>query len=145
MSTFQKCNGEVRKMAAGILSEFESHKQLLDAKVTIDYVFAFGERDDDGNLISDALTHDGVRALGITRKIPLKDRVMGRGDAEVALDGDWWNGTASEEMQRALLDHELHHIALKVKKGQLLYDAHGRPELKLRKTCFRNWRDQRRS
>lgn len=133
MSTFQKCNGEVRKMAAEILNEFESHKPLLDAKVIIDYVFAYGERDDDGKLVSDALTHNGVKALGITRKMPLKERVMGRGDAEITLDADYWNGTANEEMQRALLDHELHHIALKVKKGQMLYDAHGRPELKLRK------------
>lgn len=133
MSTFQKAPTEVRKMASEILAEFDSHKPLLDSKVIVDYVFAYGERDDDGNRVGDALTKNGIRAFGITRKMPLKDRVMGRGDAEISLDADWWNETANEEMQRALLDHELHHIALKVKKGQLCYDAHGRPELKLRK------------
>lgn len=120
-------------MASAILAEFESHKPLVDAKVKIDFVFAFGDRDDEGNLVSDALMLHGRKALSITRKLSLKDRVMGRGDAEISLDGDWWKETASEEMQRALLDHELHHVALKITKGQLSFDSEGRPILRLRK------------
>lgn len=133
MSTYKKADAEVRKLATEILNQFESHKPLIDAKVNIDYVFAYGERDDDGILIGDALTKNGSRALGITRKMSLKDRAMGRGDAEISLDGDWWTETAGEEMQRALLDHELHHVALKTTKGQFNYDALGRPVLRLRK------------
>lgn len=120
-------------MTDEILSRFASHKPLLDANVTVDLVFAFGERDEDGNLLTNALNKNGIPALGITRKISLKDRALGRADAEIALDGDWWQQKSSEEQQAALLDHELHHIACKMKKGQFCYDNLGRPELKLRK------------
>lgn len=120
-------------MASEILNEFDSHKPLIEAKVRIDYLFAYGERDDDGKLVSDAIVHHGVRALGQARILPVKDRVMGRGDAEIMLDGDYWTEKATEEMQRAILDHELHHVSLKVKKGQYLYDEAGRPQLKMRK------------
>lgn len=134
MSTYAKADGEVTEMAASILTKFESHHPLLEAKVRVDYVFAYGERDEDtGARIGDALTKNGFRAFGIARKLSLKDRAMGRGDAEIAIDGDWWKETASEEMQAALLDHELHHLQLKTKKGQIVYDDLGRPELKLRK------------
>jgi hypothetical protein len=116
MPTFQKCDKSVREMADALLNEFESHKPLLDAKVT-----------------NDALSLHGVKALGIARKLSLKDRAMGRGDAEISLDGDWWKETASEEQQRALLDHELHHLSLVIKKHQITYDALGRPNIRMRK------------
>lgn len=133
MSTYQKADKSVAVMATEILNEFESHKPLVDAKVNVDFVFGFGERNEDGHLVGDALTKNGHRALGITRKVSLKDRALGRGDAEIALDGDWWQETASEEQQKALLDHELHHIACKIKYGQFCYDSLGRPVLRLRK------------
>jgi hypothetical protein len=56
---------------------------------------------------------------------------MGRGDAEICLDYDWWQ-TASDEEQRSLLDHELHHIQVKIDKRGLVLDDIGRPVLKLR-------------
>lgn len=88
MSTYQKADGEVTEMAASILKQFESHKPLLEAKVRVDFVFAYGERDEEtGERIGDALTLHGFRAFGITRKLSLKDRTMGRGDAEIAIDG----------------------------------------------------------
>lgn len=121
-------------MAAEILNEFESHKPLVEYGAKVDLIFAYGERDDDtGELKGDALTHNGVKALGIAKKCSTKERAMGRGDAEVCLDADYWTGVATPEMQRALLDHELHHISLKVKKGQVVHDDLGRPEIKLRK------------
>lgn len=100
---------------------------LNELGVKIDFVFARGDRDDvSGELLNDALKKNGVKALGITRKIGLKDRALGRGDAEIAIDGDWWDD-ASEEEQRALLDHELTHL---VPTGDC--DDLRRPIIKLR-------------
>lgn len=133
MATFQKCPAAVHELANSILCEFESHKPLLDCRVKIDLVFAYGEREEKtNNLLTDALKKNGIRALGITRKIPLKDRALGRGDAEVALDHDWWE-EATETQRRALLDHELHHIAVKVDKRGVVRDDLQRPVIQMRK------------
>jgi len=133
MPTFQKAPLEILEMASDLLQLYESHAPLLEHKVRIDFLLAFCDRDDDNNPMNDALSLHGQKALGIARKIPLKDRVMGRGDAEICLDGDWWHESASEEQQRALLDHELHHLALKIVKKQVAYDDIGRPQIRLRK------------
>lgn len=134
MSKYQKAPPDVYATAAEILKEFESHKPLVEYGVKVDIVFAYGDRDDDtGELKGDALTLNGRKALGIAKKLSTKERAMGRGDAEICLDADYWTATASEEQQRALLDHELHHLSLKVKKGQVCHDDLGRPEIKLRK------------
>jgi len=120
-------------MAEKILEEFPSYKDLREAKVKIDFLFAFAEVGEDGVSKGHALTKHGIRALGITRKLGIKDRVMGRGDAEVALDGDWWTD-ATPARRRALLDHEMHHIEVKLdEEGVVLRDDLKRPKLKLRK------------
>ena len=120
-------------MAEGIMREFETHHPLIEAKVLIDYLFAYADLDEDGNPTNYALTRNGIQALGISRKLPLKDRVMGRGDAEIALDHDHW-ATCSEQQQKALLDHELHHLSVKVNRHGLVdVDDIGRPKIVLRK------------
>jgi len=134
MPTFKKCPQEIHGIANNILTQFESHKLLLDCRARVDLVFAYADRDDETNeKLNDAIKHQGVKALGVARILGLKDRAMGRGDAEIVLDGDWWSETASEEQQRAVLDHELHHLAPKLTKGQFTHDALGRPKLKMRK------------
>lgn len=134
MPKFSKCDKDVYEMAQSILDEFESHKPLIECKVRVDLVFAFADVDEEtGEKLNDALTHQGRKAHGVARKLATKDRAMGRGDVEVCLDGDYWKETASEEMQRALLDHELHHFAVKTSKGQFCYDDLGRPVIRLRK------------
>lgn len=110
MSTFKRCDGSVEEMASELINQFDTHAPLIECKVKIDYVFAYGDRDEaTGELKSTALKLHGVAALGIARKMPLKDRALGRGDAEISLDGDWWK-EASDAERRALLDHELHHL-----------------------------------
>src|SRR6266576_2416964 len=128
MATFKQCGVNVRAMASSLLKEFESHAPTLAAEVTLDLVFAFPDYDEaTGEPINDALKKNGVKALGVTRIVNLKDRAKGLGDAEICLDGHWWE-TADENEQRALLDHELHHIVPTKKTDDL-----GRPKLKLRK------------
>ncbi len=132
MATYTKCNKQVEKMALEIMEQFETHQPLIDAGVTIDYVFAYARRDDGGNIIGEAIKHHGVKALGLCRKIKLKDRALGRADAEITLDGDWW-ATAPEPQQRALLDHELHHISVEIDSRGLVRDDLQRPVIHLRK------------
>ena len=133
MSTYQKCPPEVRELAEEMMKEFLSYKELLEAKVKIDFLFAYAEVGEDGESKGDAITKHGIRALGLTRKIGIKDRVMGRGDAEVLLDGDWWE-EATPGRRRALLDHELHHLeAVKDDDGVVIRDDLKRPKLRLRK------------
>ena len=133
MPTFQRCHKEVNELANEVLCKFATHKPILDARVTIDFVFAFADIDEQTQQpIGNAITHHGCKALGLCRKIPLKDRAMGRADAEISLDGQWWE-SATDAERRALLDHELHHVSVKVDKRGLVRDDLGRPVINLRK------------
>lgn len=131
MPTFQKCDPSVRKMATELLQEFDTHKPLLESRASVDYVFAYADVDDDGKILNNAITKGGVKALGIAKKIGLKERVLGRGDAEITIDGDWWR-KADERQQRALLDHELHHLTPKIDKRGFCTDDIGRPVIQIR-------------
>lgn len=119
-------------MARELLNQYETHALLIQAKATIDFVFAFGDVDDNGDTKGNALQKNGVKALGIARKIPIKDRALGRADAEISLDGDWWKD-ATDAQRRALLDHELHHLTVKMDNTGLLLDDLGRPVIAMRK------------
>lgn len=112
------------------MAKNECYAPLLSAGVKIDLVFAYGNRNDDGELTGPALSKNGVTALGICRVVNLKDRAKGLGDAEIAIDGDWWE-KASDEEKDAVIDHELYHIKLTGKTDDL-----GRPKIKMRKHDF---------
>ena len=132
MPTYKKAPLSVNKLADAIIEEFETHHPLRDAGVTVDYVYARPTTDENGIATGDAITHHGHKALGLCLKLSLKDRAMGRADAEITLDAEWWE-LATEEEQKALLDHELHHIAIKLDKRGLVKDDLGRPVIQLRK------------
>lgn len=134
MPTFQKCGPEIEHLAKEILNKYETHADILAAGVRIDFVFAFGDTDpDSGERTSDAIKDRGRRVFGQARKIKLKDRAMGRGDAEICIDGDWWTEEATPAMRKAMLDHELHHLQVRFDKaGNVKVDDLQRPELKLR-------------
>jgi len=119
-------------MAAAIMRRFDVHTDLIDAKIKIDFLFAYGDRDDDNQLVGDAITHQGRKALGLCRVLPLKDRAKGAGDAEIMLNHDYWEN-APEAEQASLLDHELTHIQVKKKNGNVVTDDLMRPALKMRK------------
>lgn len=127
MPTYDKCDPSVKKLVTEIIAEFDSYEKLRTVDVKIDLLFAYADLDENDQPTNNAITHQGVKALGLCRIVNLKDRTKGLGDAEILLDGDWWKG-ASDEEQKALLDHELHHLGFTGKMDNL-----GRPKLKLRK------------
>lgn len=133
MATYEKSTHILKPLAEKIMQRFATHEPLREAGVEIDYLFAYGARDEDGKLVGNALTKNGIKALGLTRKLSLKDRAAGRGDSEIVIDGDWW-ADANDDERNALLDHELHHIAVKANKsGVIQTDDLGRPQLRMRK------------
>lgn len=133
MPTYAPAPQTVKDLATAILDEFESHHPLTEADVRIDFVFAHADLDpDSGEKLNDAIRVRGFRALGVARKLPLKDRAMGRGDAEITIDGDWWNDVDDAE-RKALIDHELHHLEVRKDERGILTDDLGRPLLKMRK------------
>ena len=133
MATFQKCESDVEQIVDELLHEYQTHRQTVEAEVKVDLIFAFANVDEDGEKKGVALKLHGIRALGITKATSLKDRVMGRGDVEILLDGDWWK-TATIEEQRALVDHELTHIEVCVDEhGVIETDDYHRPIVKMRK------------
>lgn len=127
MTIYEACDRTVNELAKSVLAKHKTHSPLLEAKVQIDYVFAHSDDPDK----KPALKMRGHRILGKTRATSLKERTMGRGDAEIVLDGDWWK-TASEFVREGLLDHELNHLEVKVKDSAYDLDDQGRPKLKLR-------------
>lgn len=137
MPTYARCPAEVSEMAQSILREFETHQPVLDARVKIDLMFAMPDLDEKSGMpINDAITHHGRRALGLCRKIGLKDRAKGMGDVEIILDGHWWDSVDMPE-RAAVLDHELHHIQVSGKTngdGKFIFntDDLGRPKILLR-------------
>jgi len=132
MPKYERAPKTVNDLANDIMVGCTEHKPLLDAKVKIDFVFAYADEDQDGNPRNFAVKHHGRRLFGQARIIKTKERVLGRGDAEILLDANWWGGV-TEEKQRALLDHELTHLVVRTDKfGRFDFDDLHRPMLKLR-------------
>lgn len=134
MSRYEKCSKDIATFAQSILEQHATHKPLVEAKVKIDFIFAFGERNEKEELVSDALRKYGQRVIAITKKVGEKDRVKGNGDAEIILDHDYWD-EADEAIQKAILDQQMHYLEVvkDEEKGAVIRDGAGRPKLKLRK------------
>jgi hypothetical protein len=133
-TTYENAPQEVLQMARELLSQYETHQPLLDHGVTIQYQMAFAERDDDtGQANGPSIKWHGRPALGLCEIINEKNRASGLKDARITICGDTWPDL-SVAQQKALLDHELHHLAVIINRhGVLKVDGHGRPCLRLRK------------
>jgi hypothetical protein len=129
---YERAPKNVSAMLAAIVKEH--HPGLHDAKVKFDVVFCYAERDGNNQPKNYALKHRGKRCLGVATILPLIDRVMGRADAQVKIDADWWaKDTTTDEQRNALLDHEVSHF--QVKKDEVdapMVDDLGRPRLEMR-------------
>ena len=133
MPTYSKCGREVLDLASDILTEYPDYKPLLDAHVQIDYLFAYPPYDEHDQPIGPAIRHHGRTVRGLARVVGLKDRAAGRGDAEILLDGHYWEHDTTTPQKKALLDHELHYLVLARDKFDIAKrdDLH-RPMLTLR-------------
>lgn len=132
--TYEKADATVTEMATMVLCKHESHKPLLDHRVRVDILMVVPPYNEQtGEYDSDAIMVGGYPAAACIKILGLKDRTVGRGDAEMLISYPWWRD-ATEKEQEALLDHELHHLAVKLNKvGQAIKDDLGRPKLWMRK------------
>lgn len=125
MPIYQKARQDVLDIRDEIIGLY--HRQLTDAKVQVDVMVAFSTP----KAKTPAVRLHGRPCYAIVRIISLKNRVAGLGDAEIVIDGDRWS-ELSIAKKRAIIDHELTHLALKYKNDVYEIDDIGRPKLVIR-------------
>jgi len=122
--TFRKSNSDMRDLVNQVMKLY--HKELIEFEIEIDLIDAY---DSGGGA---AVVHHGLPAFAVVRSIPLKDRVMGRGDVEITFDA-LRVSRMSERQKKALIDHELTHLEFKLNKdGEKTVDDIGRYLFKMK-------------
>jgi hypothetical protein len=116
-TTYEPADAETYALLEELIAEHRA--DLAKAGATITLLFAYSDSD------KPAIRHHGFAVAGCARVNPYLDRVEGKGDATITLDGDGWK-LRSAARRRALLHHELCHIGTCPGK----VDALGRPKLK---------------
>jgi len=128
---YTKADQETLEMISEVMNQY--HGGLRDSEVTVQCLMASAAVDANGDSLGHAIMAGGYPALATVRIIPIKQRAAGFADAEIILDADNWE-VSSERERRALIDHELHHLMLKVdEKGHAIRDDQGRPKFTMRK------------
>lgn len=123
---YSKAPSGVAERVAHLLKVF--HRPLHDAGLRVDLV-SVADNDPDNDA---PLKLNGYPCAAVVRVIGLKDRSKGAGDVEVVIDEARYIQMNDGEKD-ALLDHELEHIELQLKKnGRVAIDACGRPKCKMR-------------
>lgn len=128
-TTFDTVTKDVTDLAERVMREH--HKPLSELGVTVTYLFAYADKDEEGQPKGPALKAAGGYPAAAKIKInSLSDRVEGKKDATCWLDGDDWPAWPPAR-KAAVLDHELQHLEA---TGET--DDCGRPKLKLRRHDF---------
>lgn len=136
MPTYDAAPPEVEEYATELRALY--HDKLDECQVRVGYLMARATRNEDGDRIGVAIKLHGTRALAKVKINSLADRAEGKPDATITIDGDEWPDW-SEERQRAVIDHELHHIEVVYERdSQTVWktDDLGRPVLRLRPHDF---------
>lgn len=130
MPIYREATAECVQLGEKMMAEH--HPDLVAAGVQVAYLFAFGKRNEDGELTGPALKLRGWPCRAIVKINSHQDRVEGKGDVTIKVDGDEW--PIWDDGERAsTLDHELQHvIAVQNRKGVFKEDEGGRPVLKMR-------------
>ncbi len=135
MATYVKADGTVRAAAQALIDDH--YPELTEAGVKVGYLMAHAPRSAaTGEPTGPAIKFSNWPAAAIVRLNSLKDRVEGKPDATVIIDGDTWKDRDGDE-QAALLDHELYHLEIqRDEEGAIKLDDANRPKLKLRPHDF---------
>lgn len=97
--------------------------------LSIDAVFALPTLDREGEATGPAITRRGTKIFVDTRITSLKERVLGRADIEINIDGEYWERSNKSE-RLALIDHALNTVELaRDSDGCIKMDDHDRPKL----------------
>lgn len=115
---------EHKEMLASVIAKY--HPSLVEYKVRVGIIVAFARRDELDRPKGPAVKLHGYPCWATVKINSQKDRVEGKPDATVTIDGDRWDDLP-EARQIAILDHECHHL---VPTGET--DDCFRPKLEMR-------------
>lgn len=121
---YQRADKSLHSIVNSVMKQH--HRALHEAGVKIDVIWIDSDSEH-------ALTLRGRRCLATVSILSLKDRAMGRGDAEITIDKTSYLGMEPQEV-RAVIDHELTHLVPKIdkKSGKVARDDLDRPKLGIR-------------
>ena len=127
--TYEEAGSREIELLASVVRSH--HGELADASVKVQLLKVYKRAG--GEMQPADLKHGGYPAIAIVKINSLKDRVEGKADATILLDGYQWDHEMSEDQRRAVLDHEVMHLMLERDgEGQIVADDIGRPKLKMR-------------
>lgn len=128
--TYTKCSTDIRDIIDDVMKAY--HGDLHREHVTIEALYVENIKKKTGEQLV-ALKKDGMAVAAQIKITPLDQRVLGHADAKLTIDTLAWT-RLSANSKRALIDHEIQHLALArdKKRGFVKYDDHGRPQLKIR-------------
>lgn len=138
--TFARAPETIMSRIRQLADDFHKDDMLIEGgekgsppiRVTVEAFLVFGPRDNLGLVTGPALMVHGCQAAACIRTSRLEERVAGRADAIVHIDGDRVNLWPVATLM-AVLDHELEHIALqKSAEGVPVLDDIGRPKIRMR-------------
>lgn len=109
----------------------EWHPELSKAGARIALLMVWPPVDVDGRPTGPAIKQAGFAAVGRASLARPRERLLVGCDAVVEVDAEAWEGLL-DDGRLALLDHELEHIVVVVKDGEIARYADGHPQLKLR-------------
>lgn len=109
------------------------HERIREHEIRIDWLLAYPEYDSQGIPKGPAIKFQGYAARGVCKILGYREQVKGNGDAEITIDGEWWEDhTTTDDQRLALLDHELTHLVIDESER----DQAGRPKMLMRKHDF---------
>lgn len=126
MSTsYTRAESDVMNLLARVIAAH--HPALKNAKLAVDVLLASVEDGGGG-----AVMLHGYPCSAVVRKVSYKNRVLGRGDAEIVIDAQWWED-ATDRQREGLMDHELTHVEVQLdNQNKIKRDRAGRPKLSMR-------------
>lgn len=127
--TYERAGAAVCNTMQAVLDEH--HLDLRRNRVRVDVLFV-SDIDEDSGEVTPCLEEHGYPAAACVKVNAPPLRALGLGDALITIDAAVWAGLGTAD-RAALLDHELMHLEIKTKDGEVVTDDQGRPALKLRK------------
>lgn len=125
MKTYDRAPEDVHALVSHIISQY--HPDLKTSEASIDLLYVYADED------QIPLSCHGYPAQAVVRVTSSKERVAGRGDAEIVIDKENYQDL-SDAQKNALIDHELYHLkVMKDRHGVIMVDDHRRPKIEMRK------------
>lgn len=130
MPVYDKAKKDVHDLVKSRVGEH--YEKFLENKVTFEVVMAYGKRNEEGELIGDALKDRGHRIFSKSKVNNLEARSLKSADCRIILDDDHWKDLG-DKGKEALIDHALHHYELcETIEGDVKFDDLSRPKLRIR-------------